>query len=444
MFMISLQKMPGALHGKVQSPAAAVNATASSVRNRVLAVLFLVTALNYLGRTCLSAAAPQMMTDLRLSTLQMGNVFGVFALSYGLVEIPAGWWGDRIGQRRMLTRIVLCWSAFTAATGMVLNYPSLIATRFAFGAAEAGAFPATARALSKWFPAFDRGRVMGIMFTGARLGGAAAPPIAALLIARCGWRLTFLIFGLIGVIWIPFFRRVYRDNPAAHPLVNEAELNYIRQNYSETLESEDGEVTRWGKLFLNSNLWALFWMYFGTSYGFWFFLTWLPSSLMRDYGLTASRSGLYAALPLTVGAITCVTGGIISDWIARTTHNLRLGRRAVGLGGFLLAGIGFGAAAIAQTAVTSVLCLTVGAGAIDLAVPVAWATCVEVGGKFGGTATGFMNVASSISAMLSPVAAAWLFNHYGSFRPMFLSVTAVYWITGLLWLKIDPLQKADR
>jgi ACS family glucarate transporter-like MFS transporter len=421
---------------------AAASSPATSVRNSVLTLLFLVTALNYLGRTCLSAAAPQIMADLRLSTLQMGKVFGVFALSYGLVEIPAGWWGDRIGQRRVLTRIVLCWSAFTAATGLAVNYVTLIATRFAFGAAEAGAFPATARALSKWFPAFDRGRVMGIMFTGARIGGAAAPPIAALLVSYCGWRLTFLIFGLVGLIWVPFFRRVYRDDPRTHPAINEAELKYIGQNSHE--EGKRVERTPWRQLFLSSNLWALFWMYFGTSYGFWFFLTWLPTSLMRDYGLTASRSGLYAALPLTIGAVSCVTGGIISDRIARMTRSLRFGRRAVGLAGFLLAGVGFGAASVAKTAVSSVLWLTIGAGAIDLAVPVAWATCVEVGGRFGGTATGFMNMASSISAMLSPIAAAWLFDHYGSFRPMFLSVTAVYWITGLLWLKIDPLRKADQ
>jgi hypothetical protein len=112
----------------------------------------------------------------------------------------------------------------------------------------------------------------------------------------------------------------------------------------------------------------------------------------------------------------------------------------VGLGGFLLAGLGFGAAALAHGPVASVLLLSFGAGAMDLAVPVAWAACLEVGGSFGGTATGFMNMASSISALLSPVAAAWFFDRFGSFSAMFVSAMAVYVLAALLWLKIDPTQ----
>jgi ACS family glucarate transporter-like MFS transporter len=416
----------------------ATNAGATTVRNQVLFLLFLATALNYLGRTCVSAAAPMIMRDLRLSNIQMGYVFGVFAVSYGLVEIPAGWLGDRIGQRKMLTRIVLCWSAFTVCTGAVVNFAGLVLTRFAFGAAEAGAFPSIARALSKWFPASDRGRVTGIIFMGARLGGALAPPLATLLVVCWGWRLTFAVFGAMGFIWVPFFRRSYRDVPSTHELVSEAELEYIRQDDYHSDDNATAGPTPWRRIFFSSNLWALFWMYFGTSYGFWFFLTWLPTSLMRDYRLTASRAGIYAALPLAVGAVTSVTGGLISDRLVRLTGSVRSGRRAVGLVGFLLAGAGFGAASIVGGAVTSVLCLSIASGAMDLAVPVAWAACLEVGGRFGGTTTGFMNTASSLSALLSPIAAAWLFDRFGSFHAMFLSAMAVYWTTGLLWLKIDP------
>jgi MFS family permease len=382
-----------------------------------------------------------MMGDLRLSNIQMGYVFGVFALAYGLVEIPAGWLGDRLGQRRMLTRIVLCWSAFTALTGAATNFAGLIITRFVFGAAEAGAFPTIARALSNWFPATDRGRVTGIMFMGARLGGALAPPLATLLVGYFGWRLTFVIFGLIGFVWTPFFRRSYRDDPATHESVSQAELEYIRGNAVPPPARAPAERTPWRRIFTSSDLWALFWMYFGTSYGFWFFLTWLPTSLIRDYGLTPGRAGLYASLPLAVGAVTTVTVGMISDRLVRLTGSLRAGRRAVGLGGFLLAGAGFGAASLAGSAATSVLCLSIGSGAMDLAVPVAWAACLEVGGRFGGTTTGFMNSASSLSALLSPIAAAWLFDCFGSFHAMFLSAMAVYWITGLLWLKIDPARQ---
>jgi MFS family permease len=268
----------------------------SSTRQRVLLLVFLVTGINYLGRVCLAAAAPAMMRDLGLSNMRMGYVFGVFALSYGLFEIPAGWYGDRIGQRKMLTRIVVCWSAFTVFTGLAWNYVTLMITRFVFGAAEAGAFPTLARALARWFPRLDRGRVNGVMWMGARLGGALAPPLATWLIAWCGWRMSFALFGLVGFVWSAVFWLWYRDDPAEHAAVNGAELAYIRGG------SESGaadarpapKATPWRRIFASGNLWALFWMYFATSYGFWFFLTWLPTFLMR---ITGSRRGKRASGP---------------------------------------------------------------------------------------------------------------------------------------------------
>ena len=411
----------------------------TSARNRVLLLAFLVTGITYLDRVCVAAAAPAIMRDLRLSNMRMAYVFSVFALAYGLFEIPAGWLGDRIGQRKMLTRIVVCWSTFTALTGMAWNYSVLMATRFVFGAAEAGAFPTLSRSLARWFPPLDRGRVNGILWMGARLGGALAPPLANFLIDWCGWRLSFAVFGAVGFVWSMVFWLWYRDDPARHPSVNAAELAYIRQGDPVDLEDDQRkQSTPWKRMFLSGNLWALFWMYFATSYGFWFFLTWLPTFLIRDHGLTAERAGFYSALPLAAGAVACVTGGTLSDWLARRSRSLRWGRRVVGFGGFFLAGIGFGAAALAHGPVASVVLLSFGAGAMDLAVPVAWATCLEVGGSFGGTAAGFMNSASSISALLSPVAAAWFFEHFGSFRAMFVSAMAVYMLAALLWLKIDP------
>jgi MFS family permease len=411
----------------------------TSARYRVLLLAFLITGITYLDRVCMAAAAPVIIRDLRLSNMQMGYVFGVFALAYGLFEIPAGWLGDRIGQRKMLMRIVVCWSSFTALTGVAWNFSVLILTRFMFGAAEAGAFPTLSRSLARWFPPLDRGRVNGILWMGARLGGALAPPLANLLIAWCGWRLGFVVFGAVGFVWSAVFWLWYRDDPACHPGVNRAELAYIQQcGPSRVAEHPQKRSTPWKRIFLSGNLWAMFWMYFATSYGFWFFLTWLPTFLIRDHGLTAERAGFYSALPLGMGAAACVTGGTLSDWLARRSGSLRFGRRAVGLDGFLLAGLGFGAAALAHGPIASVFLLSLGAGAMDLAVPVAWAACLEIGGGFGGTTAGFMNSGSSISALLSPIAAAWFFERFGSFKAMFVSAMVVYILAGLLWLKIDP------
>src|SRR5262245_56612635 len=122
----------------------------------------LLAAITYLDRICISITAADMMRDLSLSQVQMSFVFSAFTLAYGIFEIPTGWWGDRVGTRRVLTRIVVWWSTFTALTGAVFNYASLLTARFLFGMGEAGAWPNVAITFSRWFPLPERATVQGI------------------------------------------------------------------------------------------------------------------------------------------------------------------------------------------------------------------------------------------------------------------------------------------
>src|SRR5439155_958407 len=163
--------------------------------------------------------------------------FSAFTLSYSLFEIPSGWLGDVKGPRRVLTRIVLWWSGFTMLTGAARGFQSLVAIRFLFGAGEAGAFPNIARSFSRWFPRVERGRANGVMFLGSRLGGMLAAPVALPLIARLGWRTSFVFFGLLGLVWAAAWSVWYRDTPEEHSGVNEEERAWIRQDESRsTLE----------------------------------------------------------------------------------------------------------------------------------------------------------------------------------------------------------------
>src|ERR1700750_2690220 len=139
-------------------------AGASRVRGRVLAFAFVLTVITYLDRVCISAAAPAIMRELHISVLQMSAVFSAFTLAYSLFEIPSGWLGDVRGPRRVLTRIVVWWSAFTMLTGIAQGLQSLVAIRFLFGAGEAGAFPNIIRSFARWFPLRERGRATGVMF----------------------------------------------------------------------------------------------------------------------------------------------------------------------------------------------------------------------------------------------------------------------------------------
>lgn len=382
-------------------------------QQRVLALVFTAAMLTYFDRVCLSTAAPSMQLELGLSQVQMGYVFSIFNIAYALAEVPSGWLGDRWGQKLMMFRIVGAWSLFTMLTGVARGYVSLLAIRFAFGSMEAGAFPTLSRALSHWFPPERRSRANGVMWTGSRLGGALAPAVAALTIAWTGWRWTFVLFGIVGILWCLAWMRWYSDNPQSKP--RSAVLGPVP----------------WRLLLTNGTLAALFWAYFASGFGFQFFVTWLPTFLMKEHGLTLGRSGVYASLPLLAGAAGSLVGGFLAD---------RYGRRAVGVCGFLFSAIAFVGSTYAQSGETAILGLVLAAGLHDVTLPVAWATCVDVGGRFGGTTSGYMNLASSISGSAAPIAAAWLAEVSGTFAAVFWVAAAVYAIGALLWLFIDPKQ----
>src|SRR6202171_1192501 len=138
--------------------------------HRVVGLLSLLAVITYLDRVCIAVAGPRMQDELHISPEAWGWVTGIFALSYAAFEIPSGAMGDRIGPRRVLTRIVLWWSAFTALTGAVSSYPLLLAVRFFFGAGEAGSFPNSATVVSRWIPLSERARATSVIWTATGAG----------------------------------------------------------------------------------------------------------------------------------------------------------------------------------------------------------------------------------------------------------------------------------
>src|SRR5713226_1610915 len=205
-------------------PPAAPQPPATRVRRGVVVAAVTLAIITYIDRVCISQAAPAMRANLSLSAVQMGWAFTVFSWAYALFEIPGGWLGDRLGPRRVLTRVVLWWSFFTAATGWVWNAPSLIVTRALFGAGEAGCFPNLTRVFTTWLPVRERERAQGLLWFAARWSGAFTPLLVAYVLDVMTWRHAFLLFGLPGVVWAAAFYRWYRDDPRKHPSINAAEL----------------------------------------------------------------------------------------------------------------------------------------------------------------------------------------------------------------------------
>ena len=186
------------------------NGVPTRARHVALAFIVVLAIITYVDRVCISQAAPNIRHDLGLNEKQMGWVFSAFTLTYALFEIPAGWAGDRFGPRSVLMKVVVMWSFFTAATGWVWNYVSLLGCRALFGAGEAGCFPNATKIFTIWLPSSERVRAQGILWLSARWGGAFTPVIVTWVMMLVSWRWAFGIFGGIGIVWAVAFYRWFR------------------------------------------------------------------------------------------------------------------------------------------------------------------------------------------------------------------------------------------
>jgi len=404
----------------------------SRARFTLLRFAFALSVITFFDRVCIAAAASSIRDELRLTAIQIGWVFSAFTLAYAFFEIPSGWLGDTIGPRKVLTRIVLWWSAFTMATGIAWSFASLITCRFLFGAGEAGAFPNTSRSFSQWFPMRERGRAHGIIFMGTRLGGALAPPIAVALIAAVGWRASFWIFGIFGLFWAYAWWKWFRDDPAQHPAVNARELDIIREGGAAVHK----HTMQW-RLLLNWNLFFICAMYFAVGYGLYFYLTWLPTYLREARAFSAAAAGLLAGLVLFMGAITSLLGGFWTDrWVKK--YGLKIGRCAVGAialpsSGFLLAG-----AALTNQPLAAALLIALAAGAADLCMSAAWAMCLDVGRDSAGTVTACMNTFANIGGAIGPLVMGYSVQWFGSWSIPLLITSAVYVLGGVFACFVNP------
>jgi len=414
------------------------------VRYRVVAFAFVLAGITYLDRICIATLAPAIMRDLSLSRLEMSYVFSAFAVAYALFEVPSAWWGQRIGTRRVLTRIVCWWSAFTLATAAAISYPSLLAVRFLFGAGEAGAWPNAARTFSKWIPAAERGRVQGIFFAGAFLAGGLTPSLVMLLEPHVGWRGVFACFGSIGFIWAAAWYWWFRDDPAEHPRVSPEELALIvegrvapeSQHASQHANHHAGAQT-FLTLASNRSAWALCLSYFSNSYGSYFAMTWLPAYLAERRGFQAGALAVFSGLPMLLSVFAGLLGGVTTDALSRR-YGLRIGRSGVGVISYVVAALAMVLAALETNPRPAAMLIALSAAASMFALASHWAAAIDIGREHAGVLSACMNTTGQIGSTASPIVAASLVEHYANWALPLYVMAALYLFSAACWLLVQP------
>ena len=412
-------------------------------RARHWVIVFAVTLaiITYIDRVCISQSADHIQRDLGFTKEQMSWVFSVFTLAYALFEIPAGWLGDRRGPRGVLMRVVVMWSFFTAATGWAWNLASMIVCRFLFGAGEAGCFPNLTKIFTIWLPWNERVRAQGIMWLSARWGGAFTPLLVFWVMTFLNWRQAFLLFGTVGVVWAVVFYFWFRDHPRDHRSVNAAELALL--DGAEVNAVGHGDVP-WKRFLRSRSVWLLWLQYFCMSYGWYFYITWLPTYLKEARGLQLAKSAFLSGLPLFFGGLACLFVGVLVHRIARWTGSVRHARRIPALLGLVVAASMLVLSARIENATLAMIALGLAGFANDCAMPSGWGACMDVGGKYAGSLSGSMNMMGNLGGAVGSLVVAQILKFTGNnWTICFWVAAGIYLIGAACWLFIDPVTPLD-
>jgi ACS family glucarate transporter-like MFS transporter len=415
--------------------------TPTNARHRVVAFGMSLAVLAFVDRTVIAQAAPLISADLGFDKVMMGTVLSAFLLGYGLFEIPGAWYGDWVGARKGLMRIVLGWSAFTALTGAAWNFTSMVVIRFLFGIGEAGCFPIIAKSLATWLPRSERTRAQGLLWMAARWGGAFTPLLVVWVLQFVSWRVAFVLFGLLGIVWSVIFYRWYRDDPRQHPAVNAAELDLMRDVEPAAI-GERG--VPWGRLLRSRAVLLLTAQYYFLSFGWSFSLTWLPTYLQEHHGLTPAQAAAYAVIPLFFNGLGSLFCGLVAPAVTRLTGDDSRTRRLMAITGFLGAG-GFLMLATGMSGINATMAMmAIACFCNDLVMPHAWASCMDVGGRYAASVAGTMNLMGNLAGASSTMIGGFLLSQAGGDWNQFIRLLAIVYFLGVpCWLLIDPRTSID-
>jgi ACS family glucarate transporter-like MFS transporter len=375
----------------------------------------------YAQRGALSPVAPYMIKELGLSPAVMGVLLSAFFWVYSFMQMPAGWLVDRYGVRKAYAIGYAFWSVVSGLTGLASGIMSLIAVRVLLGAGQSVAFPASARAVANWFPDRERGTVTGAYLMGVRLGQALIVYLAGLLLVGWGWKLFFVMTGVVPLLWlIPWHAFLKKWEYRGTPITAAAKAKAASPSFAKSLQ-----------LFRNRTVFGIFLGFFAYDYVWYVYLTWLPGYLVLGRGFTAKEMGFYSSVPFLAMSATIMLAGLASDWLIRKGLQEIVVRK-----GFIAAGMAIAClivpAGMVEDKMTSVWLLAVSLCGLGLASPNTWTLTQAVCSKnIVGTVSGIQNFGGNVGGIIAPALTGYIAHVTKSFI-LALSITGAISMIGIL------------
>jgi ACS family D-galactonate transporter-like MFS transporter len=371
----------------------------SSMRWYIVFMAFLGTAINYIDRANLGVALPALKHEFGLSPETSGLILGAFFWTYAACQLPSGWFVDKVGPRIAYTFAVVWWSIFTAATAVARGFTSLFGFRLLLGIGEAPAYPTNAKSVSEWFPRSERAFATSIYDSGARAGTVAALPLCTWIIRSYGWRTSFVITGMIGVLWSVVWYAIYR-HPTKHPLISDAERAHILSGQPPVNPAMLGPKVPWSSLFKYRAVWGMMMGFFCLNFVIYFFVTWFPTYLRDGRGFTDVKTGIYGMIPGLFAILAGWVGGKTSDFLLRRGFSLTKARKIPIVCGMAIAS-SIGLAVVVPSATGAVALLALSYGGLCFAAASIWSLPADIAPTPRHVASigGIQNFASNLAGI---------------------------------------------
>jgi sugar phosphate permease len=390
------------------------------MRYALLSYLCLATVIAYLQRAALGVPSKAIEADLGLDPKDMGLVWLGWYAAYALCQLPSGWVAERLGSKAALALFAVLWSALTGVTGLATGYVGLLLVWTLMGAAQAGIFPCSTKAIGATFGRTEQAFASGALACCMAFGAALAQKLTGQLLGPLTWQQILAAYAVPGLVWAATFAALVPRPDAPRPT---------------TITSAP---VRWSRLLTDPQMMLLCGQQFQRAAATALFFTWFPRYLQETKGVTPLESGSLAAWPLLAGMLGALLGGLVSDWLLRRTGSTRLSRQGLAFTAMVVcAGVSV-AAYRAADAHTAVLLVSVAAFCGYVGGVSAYATAIAMGGTRVAPVFATMNMAGNVGAGLFPFAVGYLVSETGNWNLALALFAVLYAGSGVCWALLNP------